>query len=159
MEPRFEYITQKLLIGRRLKMSLAENRTYELWKEFMPRRKEIGSMKNSDLISMQVYDEFHDHEDVNSIFEKWAAVEVCSFDTAPDDLEKYTLQGGLYAVFYYKGDSRKGAEIFSYIFKTWLPTSSYLVDNREHFEILGEKYKNASPDSEEDIWIPVKLKA
>jgi AraC family transcriptional regulator len=37
--------------------------------------------------------------------------------------------------------------------------SAYDLDNRPHFEILGEKYKNESPDSEEELWIPVKLKA
>jgi PhnB protein len=26
-------------------------------------------------------------------------------------------------------------------------------------EILGEKYKNESPDSEEELWIPIKLKS
>jgi hypothetical protein len=31
-----------------------------------------------------------------------------------------------------------------------------MLDNRPHFEILGEKYKNADPDSEEDVYIPVK---
>jgi AraC family transcriptional regulator len=159
MEPRIEYIPPKLLIGRRLSMSLAENRTNELWKGFMPRKKEISSKKNSDLISMQIYDESHNHGNLNSVFEKWAAVEVLNFVTIPDEMEKYTLQGGLYAVFHYHGDSRSGAETFSYIFKTWLPASPYRLDNREHFEILGEKYKNNDPDSEEEIWIPIKLKA
>ena len=157
MEPRFEHIPQKLLIGRRLSMSLAENRTLELWKGFMPRKKEISSKVNTDLISMQVYDESHNHGNLNSVFEKWAAVEVSNFDTIPDQMEKYTLQGGLYAVFHYRGDSRNADAIFSYIFQTWLPASPYLLDNREHFEILGEKYKNGDPDSEEEIWIPVKL--
>jgi AraC family transcriptional regulator len=26
-------------------------------------------------------------------------------------------------------------------------------DDRPHFEILGDKYKNDHPDSEEEIWI------
>jgi hypothetical protein len=26
-------------------------------------------------------------------------------------------------------------------------------------KILGEKYKNESPDSEEELWIPIKLKS
>jgi len=39
-----------------------------------------------------------------------------------------------------------------------LPNSDYELDNRPHFEILGKKYKNNSADSEEEIWIPVKLK-
>jgi len=33
------------------------------------------------------------------------------------------------------------------------------LDNRPHFEVLGEKYKNGDPESEEEIWIPVKEKA
>lgn len=48
--------------------------------------------------------------------------------------------------------------IFQYIFGTWLPASGYYLDNRPHFEILGHKYKNNDPDSEEEIWIPVKPK-
>jgi AraC family transcriptional regulator len=33
-----------------------------------------------------------------------------------------------------------------------------VLDNRPHFEILGEKYKQGSTDAEEEIWIPVSLK-
>ena len=34
----------------------------------------------------------------------------------------------------------------------------YTLDDRPHFEILGEKYKNQDPDSEEELWIPIKPK-
>ncbi|MFM9945765.1 MAG: GyrI-like domain-containing protein, partial [Bacteroidia bacterium] len=44
------------------------------------------------------------------------------------------------------------------IYGTWIPNSEYNLDNRPHFEILGEKYKNNHPDSEEEIWIPIKPK-
>ncbi|MDP5096829.1 MAG: GyrI-like domain-containing protein [Flavobacterium sp.] len=40
-----------------------------------------------------------------------------------------------------------------------MPNSEYQLDNRPHFEILGAKYKNNAPDSEEEIWIPIKRKA
>jgi AraC family transcriptional regulator len=50
------------------------------------------------------------------------------------------------------------SKTFEYIFETWLPNSDYLVDNRLHFELLGEKYKNKDLDSEEEIWIPIQLK-
>jgi AraC family transcriptional regulator len=36
--------------------------------------------------------------------------------------------------------------------------SKYLLDNRPHFETLGEKYKNEDPSSEEEVWIPIKLR-
>jgi len=37
-----------------------------------------------------------------------------------------------------------------------VPSSDYELDNRPQFEILGQKYKNNDPSSEEEIWIPVK---
>jgi AraC family transcriptional regulator len=29
------------------------------------------------------------------------------------------------------------------------------VDDRPHFEILGIRYRNNDPNSEEEIWIPI----
>ncbi|MGZ3847072.1 MAG: GyrI-like domain-containing protein, partial [Flavisolibacter sp.] len=75
----------------------------------------------------------------------------------PEGMESFVLNGGLYAVFDYQGlntDNR----IFIYIFRDWLPNSEYELDDRPQFEVLGEKYKNNDPDSQEEIWIPVKLK-
>ena len=63
----------------------------------------------------------------------------------------------MYAVFEYKG-LNTDTKIFEFIFGIWLPSSKYNMDNRPHFEILGEKYKNNDPNSEEEIWIPIKLK-
>ena len=140
-------------------MTYAKNKTLNLWQSFMPRRKEITSSLNKEIISMQVYEESFDFSyfDLNRKFEKWAAVEVLDFDTVPKDMESYILPGGLYAVFFYKGSS-VDTKIFHYIFDRWLPSSNYLLENRPHFEILGEKYKNNDPTSEEEIWIPVKSK-
>ena len=158
MQARIETIPEKKLIGNRLRMTLADNKTGELWRRFMPKRKEIKNVMTTDLISMQVYDKSLDSNDFNAEtgFEKWAVVEVSDFDTVPDTMETYTLIGGLYAVFLYQGDSRFFQETFQYIFGTWLPNSAYELDRREHFEILGENYKNNDPASEEEIWIPIK---
>ncbi|MEN9524835.1 MAG: hypothetical protein RLZZ256_219, partial [Bacteroidota bacterium] len=32
----------------------------------------------------------------------------------------------------------------------------YLLDERPHVEVMGSKYKNNDPASEEDIWIPIR---
>ncbi len=55
MIPRIEKINGKKLIGKCLTMSLAGNRTGELWGSFMPRRKEIKNNLTNDMISLQVY--------------------------------------------------------------------------------------------------------
>jgi AraC family transcriptional regulator len=139
-------------------MSLADNKTGELWKSFMPRRREVTNNLTNDLISMQVYkpQHFADFKPTNE-FEKWATVEVSDFENVPKEMDKFILPGGLYAVFDYKGSSTDSS-VFHYIFGTWLPNSDCLLDDRPHFEVLGEKYKNADPNSEEEIWIPVRKK-
>lgn len=145
-------------MGKRLTMSLADNKTGELWKNFMPKRREITNHLTNDLISMQVYKPAHFAEfKLTNEFEKWATVEVANFDHVPGDMETYTLPEGLYAIFDYKGSS-SDPRIFQYIFGTWLPNSDYVLDNRPHFEVLGDNYKNNDPASEEEIWIPIKPK-
>lgn len=143
------------LIGKRLKMSLADNKTSELWQSFMPVRNRITNHLSTDLISLSVYPTgyFSDFNPTNE-FEKWAAVEVYDFKNIPEEMERFTIPAGLYAIFHNKG-LNTDTNIFQYIFRTWLPNSEYILDNRPHFEVLGEKYKNNDPDSEEEIWIPV----
>lgn len=160
MTPRIEILTEKKLIGKRMRMNFSIDKTFELWKSFMPRRKEIKNNLTSEFFSMQVYDKSFDFKnfDADSTFEKWAAIEVADFNTIPDGMECFTLKGGVYAVFIHKGAASTGAKTFQYIFGTWLPKSNYSMDNRLHFEILGEKYKREDPNSEEEIWIPIKRK-
>ena len=158
MNPRIEILKEKMLTGIRLTMSLTNNKTGELWRSFMPRRREISNKISNDLISMQIYKpNYFAYFNPSNEFEKWASVEVSDYDNVPIDMETYTLTGGLYAVFDYKGSSTDNS-IFQYIFGTWLPNSNYLLDDRPHFEVLGDKYKNIDPDSEEEIWIPIRQK-
>lgn len=156
MTPRIATLNEKKLIGKRLKMSMANNKTGELWASFMSMRKNISNNLTNDLISLQVYPSFHfsDFKPTN-LFEKWAAAEVSDFDNVPDEMEKFILPGGLYAVFDYKGPGNDPG-IFQYIFGIWLPGSDYILDDRPHFEVLGKKYKNNDPASEEEIWIPIR---
>jgi AraC family transcriptional regulator len=156
--PRIEISTEKKLVGMNLTMSYSDYKIGELWKAFLPRRKEIANNLTNDLISMVVYktDHFEDFKPTNE-FERWAAVEVSNFDHVPIKMETFVLEDGLYAVFDYKGLNTDHS-IFQYIFGAWLPSSDYVLDHIPHFEVLGEKYKNNDPASEEEIWIPVKKK-
>ena len=160
MEPRIEILQEKKLIGIRLTMSFANNQTFKLWQSFMPRRNEIKNSLSPDLFSIQIFPTSFEFTplNLNATFEKWAAIEVSNFEEIPAGMETIILNKGLYAVFDYKGLSTD-VTIFNYIFGTWLPNSKiYLLDDRPHFEVLGEKYKNNHPDSKEEIWIPIKTK-
>lgn len=158
MAPRIEIVNEKKLIGKRLTMSFANSKVGELWQRFMPRRKEITNNLTNDLISIAVYKPTHfaDFKLTNE-FERWATVEVESFDNVPNEMDIFVLPSGLYVAFDYKGLSTD-ISIFQYILETWLPSSDYILDDRPHFEVLGDKYKNNDPTSEEEIWIPIRSK-
>lgn len=159
MTPRIETTNEKKLVGKKLLMSYANYRIGELWSGFMPRRKEITNGLSNDLISMVVYQLNHfDNFNPTNEFDRWATVEVADFVDVPDEMERYVLSSGLYAVFHYIGSSTGISIFYQNIFNVWLPSSGYHLDDRPHFEILGEKYKNNDPLSEEDIWIPIKPK-
>lgn len=158
MIPRIETINEKKLVGKRLTMSFANYNIGELWRSSTPRRNEITNNLTNDLISMVIYtpNHFANFKPTNE-FERWAVVEVSDFDNMPHEMETFVLPSGLYAVFDYKGLSTDNS-IFQYILGVWLPSSDYVLDNRPHFEVLGDKYKNNDPTSEEEIWIPIKTK-
>jgi AraC family transcriptional regulator len=158
MKPGIEILPEKKLVGKKMRMTMSHNKTGELWRSFLLGRKEIINNLTNDLFSVQVYDikmRFVPF-DPNKPFDKWAAMEVSDYSSIPEGMEAFTLPNGLYAVFDYKGAASSGADTFRYIFETWVPASGYSIDDRPHFEILGEKYKNEDPDSEEEIWVPVK---
>jgi AraC family transcriptional regulator len=159
MIPRIETINEKKLVGKSLRMSLTNNRTAELWRGFMPHRTQVKAI-STDLFSLQVYDtpDYFKNFNPGTEFVKWALAEVADFNDVPEGMAAFTFPGGLYAVFTHIGPASAGAKTFQYIFTQWLPNSGYGLDNRPHFEILGAKYKNNEPDSEEEIWVPVKRK-
>jgi len=160
MQPGLETLTEKKLIGRRLNMSYSENKTVELWRALMPRRREVKNNVGAELYSVEVYEpDFFDDFAPHRKFEKWAAIEVTDFETVPADMETLTIPEGLYSVFLHKGTAAEGIKTYQYIFEVWLPESDFLVDDRAHFAVMGEKYKQDDPASEEEIWIPVKPKS
>lgn len=155
LQPLILQLQPKTLAGKQQRMSLVHNQTGLLWQSFMPKRTQLAAVNNL-LYSLQVYnaDYFTAFNPANE-FTKWALAEVNDVTNLPEGFESFHLPGGLYAVFDHKGS---GTAIFQQIFTQWLPQSGYELDDRPHFEVLGEKYKNNNEDSEEEIWIPVKKK-
>lgn len=157
MEPKIKTFPETKFIGMNSIISYSNYRIGELWGNFMPRRNEIQNTIGTELFNIQINpDNFDFHP--NTLFVKWASVAVSSFDFIPEGMETLEIEEGLYAVFNYKGAQSDAAVFFNTIYSEWLPNSGYELENRPQFEILGKNYKNNGPDSEEKIWIPVKLK-
>lgn len=159
-QPKIINIKDRKLIGLSIQTCLADNKTLELWQGFKPQVKNINKKVNTDFYSIQVYGKDFGIQPFTpqTVFEKWAAVEVSDFKIIPKGLESFTISGGDYAVFIYKGTPQEFHKMATYIYGEWLPKSKYQLDNRPHFEIMAEHYNPNDPDSEEEVWIPIKLK-
>ena len=104
LTPRIEIFSRKYFIGKSMKMNFANNRTVDLWKSFMPRKKEIENTIGQELYSMQIYSvDFFQQFDPLKEFEKMAMVEVKEVTQVPNEMIRVVLPKGLYAVFNYVG--------------------------------------------------------
>lgn len=158
MQPKITITPTRKLIGMSLETSLIENKTMQLFKAFMPRKKEVQCTVNKAVFDIRIYSpDYYKKFNPAAKFTKWAAVEVSIFEEMPDGMKPMTLPSGQYAVFTIKSvDSNPS--FFQYIFMEWLPNSNYLLDSRPHFDILGEGIQQRLPDAEEEIWIPIQEK-
>ena len=155
MESRIELLKAKKLVGICMKMSLSNNKTSELWQQFMHRRSEVKNRLTAEFISMQKYPVNWNFSQ-DTLFEKWATVEVSSFTDVPANMGTYVLQGGKYAIFIHHGPASAAAKTMKYIFGQWLPKFEYRLADREHFEILPGDYNPVDPNASEEIWVPIK---
>jgi len=157
LKPRIEVHSEIKLVGKRIVMTFAHNRTGELWQSFMSKRGSVINTIGSDLYSVEVYNDttFFNKFDASREFEKWATVRVTDQSNIPAGMEALTLREGLYAIFHYKGRARDAQSTYQTIYGVWVPNSKYQLDNRPHFALMGEKYKNDDVNSEEEIWIPI----
>lgn len=136
-----------------MRMSLSDNRTSDLWKDFMTNKSLIENKVGTDLYSIQVYDNYMYFEkfNPNTQFTKWAGAEVENHENIPFGFNSFVLKSALYVVFIHRGLRGAFQETVQFIFGEWLPSSEYELDNRPHFEVLGTNYKNNDPSSEEEV--------
>ena len=137
MEAQIKILTEKKLIGKPITMSFMENKTFQLWSSFMPRRKEIKNAADSNLYSLEVFPHgYFDNFDASRTFQKWAAVEVSNLDIIPFEMESLIILTGMYAVFIHRGPATEAHHTYHSIFTEWLPKSEYTVDDRPHFAVM-----------------------
>lgn len=158
MEPQIISIAQKQLIGHSMEMSLVDNKTQELFAGFMPQKKHITNTLSNAVYEVMVYPtNYFSSFNPSNYFTKWAAVEVDALKDCPSHMDTLCIETGLYAVFTYKGLPQNFGQFMQYILMEWLPKSQYQLDDRPHFNVLGAAYRNNHPDSQEDVYIPIKL--
>ena len=149
-----------LLAGQKTTMSLSRNETLKLWKAFIPAKNKLKALAGTELYSVEIYPpDYFKRFSPEREFEKWAAVPVTDAFEPTDSIEVLEIPAGLYAAFLYRGRSSEVHKAYQYIFEQWMPNSGYVADNRPHLGVMGDKYRNDHPDSEEELWVPIKKAA
>ena len=149
------------LIGKRLTTSFSNDRTGDLWRSFMPERKNIPEPSGTELYSVSIFPGVLDTDSFNPdlTFEKWAAMKVDRFARIPPGMDPLIIREGAYAWFVHQGPTHTFPESLKFFYGTWLPGTGYELDHRPHFEVMGKDYLGLDhPDSREHIFIPVKPK-
>lgn len=148
----------RLIVGKKITTSIAQYNLFDLWSKFMPKRKGILNTIAAELLSIQVFQEdtfastsFNE----NTLFEMWAAVEISKIEQLPADMESSIIYGGKFVTITLKGEKPTLTDHYNYLINEWLPKEGYCIDNRAHFQVMGEKYKRNDPNSEEEAWIPI----
>ena len=54
MKPLIEILHEKKFVGKKIRMSFLNNKTFELWKSFMPCRDEITDNIGTELYSIEI---------------------------------------------------------------------------------------------------------
>jgi AraC family transcriptional regulator len=153
----FRHLSQLRLVGMFMEMSLEVNRTIELFRTFMPLKGSVANQLNTDVLDVKVYpSNYFTDFDMGRQFVKWAAVEVSEAINVPEGMSQMEVKGGLYAVF--SVPSTVGPEVFQYIFAEYLPKSVYELDDRVHFDVLGEAYQRREEGAFQELWVPVRRK-
>ena len=158
LEPKISTIAEIKLIASKCDMSFAEDKTGQLWRSFSPAIKNIPNKKNHFKYSVQIFpnSNFFKNFDPTTTFQKYAAVEADISENLPENLEVLIIPAGLYAIFTYIGKPSEAEKTFYYIYYQWLKESGFALDERPHFAIMGDKYIGEHPDSEEELFIPIR---
>ena len=135
-------------------MALDSDETPDLFRTFMPRRKEILHRSNEQVIDLKIYPpDYFKRIFISTPFLKWAVVEVDIFEKIPQGMERVDFLGGLYAMFQVPG-TQANHQVFTDIFSHWLPSSGFELDDRPHFDVLNFGENN----NFQEIYIPLTQK-
>lgn len=140
------------LFGIALEMSLQNNTTPLLWKNFMQMRPNFAMQLQLPLVSLQIYNQIEDVYSFEKPFVKWAGFFSLNAAPAPAELQVLEVQGGTYAVFNFDKGPAHAADFFKEVFTKVLPGAGLRLDHRAHFEVLDANYRD---NFKEEIWIPV----
>ena len=151
-EPKIVERPAFIIVGKLYRGKNENKEIPQLWQSYGPQMHQIKNVKNQH-ICYGVMDNF-DQE--SKEFDYVAAQEVSQVEDPPEGLVSWEIPECTYAVFTCTLPTI--SETFDYIYHKWLPASGYEHSPSLEFELYDERFHPEKPQSELDIYIPIKKK-
>jgi AraC family transcriptional regulator len=144
------------VIGMKVITTQKNNTIPQLWNRFNPRCKEIRNIAQEGVcVGICPNVDTNDFSE-NTEFAYIAGMIVENFDEVPEGMETLEIPAQKYAVATHKGALDTLNDTYHYLYAEWLPNSDYEFCPTAEIEWYDKRFIFASPDSEFDIYIPVK---
>jgi AraC family transcriptional regulator len=156
MEPRIVELGALTLVGLPFYGEPSDGQFGKTWERFVE-VEQHATRRVNDHVYYGV--EFYGPE--VSLTRQWmyfAAIQVSDLAETPDILFGKILPAAKYAVFTVKGGLDGINDMFAHAYRVWLPASAYEVAYPFDFELYDRRYHGNVPESEIDLYIPIKPK-
>jgi AraC family transcriptional regulator len=150
MEPKIVERVAFTVVGLKYRGKNENNEIPQVWQALGPRTGEIASMADDTA----AYGISANMDMETGEFDYIAGFEVSSAVDVPQGMVAFEVPGGKYAVF--TTTLPKIGETFHEAYHTWLPQAGYQPAGSPEFEVYDEQFNPQDPDSEFDLYIPVK---
>jgi AraC family transcriptional regulator len=125
------------------------------WKQLMEKWEDILHKPDSPRVfGLEKYSSSEMHRPNGITYT--ACVEVSNSDLIPEGTVQALIPAGTYAVFTHAGPTENLDQTFSYAYTKGLAKENLELAGEFDIEVYDHRYKEGSPDSELDIYIPVK---
>ncbi|MCU0431671.1 MAG: effector binding domain-containing protein [Cytophagaceae bacterium] len=109
------------------------------------------------IYEIKIFEEVWNPENWNQEFNLWIAGPLKFNASIPEELEAFTLPGGLFAKFPYQGSLEENG-IYHYIYTRWLPESIYEIGLGPQYEIAEYEAFSEPNRKQVSIYIPLQLR-
>jgi AraC family transcriptional regulator len=138
------------VVGLKYRGKNENNEIPQLWRVLGPRTGEIENLADDTA----AYGISANMDKESGEFDYIAGFEVSSTEGLPEGMVAFEVPGDRYAVF--ATTLPKIGETFHNAYETWLPQAGHQLTGGPEFELYDEQFDPQDPDSEFDLYIPIK---
>jgi len=144
------------IVGMSVMSTIKENTIPQLWQDFNQKACKIGNVLTKGVAVGVCPPVDTKNFDDNTPFKYIAGLIVENFDDVPEGMESYEIPAQKYAVITHKGALDTLQKTYIYFYNTWVKESNYEFTFGAEFELYDSRFKFGEPDSEMDIYRPIK---